>query len=661
MFRRRPARTEAPAAAPRPASLVTAAGLTASGWVVPKGITAGHEGSDGTSTTDPRWTLIGTVGSPTATPVDPAGLLVGEGWSIDWWLGADDRWHHPAREAAVRQQLVAEVPIIETLVRIPGGDAVHRAYGIRAPRGTGDEWVVAEVENRTPVPIGVGLVIRPFMADSIGSINSITVEPVAGGTGREAAHLVRVDGRPALVLPRRPLVMAAGNLADGDVVAAVDAGRLLEADAPLVSASCPDGMATLALVYPVPHTATFRAVVPVGLLDPAEAVAFPPVIPDAGTVASGWEVHERGPRFAIPERKLQVAVERARTQVLLAHDGEAVRRDGDRAADLEAGATEVILGALDLLDRPADVGTVIARWIDRLAAPEPAVDALFLRVVARHWRLHRIDALLDWMLPEVAAAVERLDRADRRGHLTDPVARGRAVAALVAAGELMTASGQSGAAASIVALADRVASPGHPTAVGPEAADRLIDLAGRLAAGDAGALPGLEAELADLSATGAAPGPGRGSRRIGHDLAAAGALVEVGRSLLVAERADGLALLPVFPDSWYGAGVELHDAPTAFGRVSFAVRWHGTRPALLWELEAHAGIGPVVLRVPGLDPSWSTTDARGDALLAAVEPPSGFDLVREVAEHMDIPQEMLPEAPAPEPPPPSLPEGGTFS
>jgi hypothetical protein len=97
MFRRRPARTEAPAAAPRPASLVTAAGLTASGWVVPKGITAGHEGSDATSTTDPRWTLIGTVGSPTATPVDPAGLLVGEGWSIDWWLGADDRWHHPAR------------------------------------------------------------------------------------------------------------------------------------------------------------------------------------------------------------------------------------------------------------------------------------------------------------------------------------------------------------------------------------------------------------------------------------------------------------------------------------------------------------------------------------------------------------------------------------
>ena len=26
-------------------------------------------------------------------------------WELDWWIGADDRWHVPAREAAVRQQL----------------------------------------------------------------------------------------------------------------------------------------------------------------------------------------------------------------------------------------------------------------------------------------------------------------------------------------------------------------------------------------------------------------------------------------------------------------------------------------------------------------------------------------------------------------------------
>ncbi|WP_421120603.1 hypothetical protein ACE2AJ_04625 [Aquihabitans daechungensis] len=129
----------------------------------------------------------------------------------------------------------------------------------------------------------------------------------------------------------------------------------------------------------------------------------------------------------------------------------------------------------------------------------------------------------------------------------------------------------------------------------------------------------------------------------------------------MAERDAGLALLPVFPATWYGAGIELHEAPTAFGRLSFAIRWHGTRPALLWEIEPHPGLGAVELTIPGLDPAWSTTERRGDALLAEVRPPEGLDLVREVAEHPGLQEHMRPEADDPAAAPPTLPEGGTFS
>jgi hypothetical protein len=62
----------------------------------------------------------------------------------------------------------------------------------------------------------------------------------------------------------------------------------------------------------------------------------------------------------------------------------------------------------------------------------------------------------------------------------------------------------------------------------------------------------------------------------------------------------------------------VHDAPTAHGRESYAVRWHGDRVALLWEVEPHEGRGPVVLTAPGLDPGWSTTDHHGEALLGPV-------------------------------------------
>ncbi len=75
------------------------------------------------------------------------------------------------------------------------------------------------------------------------------------------------------------------------------------------------------------------------------------------------------------------------------------------------------------------------------------------------------------------------------------------------------------------------------------------------------------------------------------------------------------------PDTWLGQGWEVHDAPTAAGRLSYAVRWHGDRPALLWHLDPHPSMAEVSITVPGLDPTWSTTEVRGEALLAPVAQP----------------------------------------
>jgi hypothetical protein len=108
-----------------------------------------------------------------------------------------------------------------------------------------------------------------------------------------------------------------------------------------------------------------------------------------------------------------------------------------------------------------------------------------------------------------------------------------------------------------------------------------------------------------------------------HHAAATAAFLLAVRRLLVVERGphlarpDRLAVLAVVPDEWLGQGIELHDAPTDFGRFGFAVRWHGDRPALLWELEAADPDRPFRLEAPGLDPAWSSTEPTGEALLAA--------------------------------------------
>lgn len=626
--------------------------LAEAGWVLPRSFSRAEA---------PVWTLVGTVSSPEATVVDEGGMVALDGWSLDWWIGADDRWHLPSREAGVRQQLVDDSPVVETLVRIPGGDAVHRAYGIRSPRPVGDEWVVTEVHNPTAVPFAVALVIRPMVAAGVGAASSITIEPTGGGaagaSARDQPHLVRVDGRPAVLLPRRPARVAVGNRATGDVVDTVVDG---EAGSELLEVSCPDGLATMALILPLTHTATLRAVIPIGEVG-QQAIDHPAVVPEASVVASGWDVHLRGPRLEIPEDRIARAWDRSRAQIHLAHDGEAVRRDGHRSPDIEPGATEVMLGAFDLLDRPSDVGVVVARWTDRLAGAEPEVDAMLLSIVARHWLLHRIDEMLEWLLPEVAAAVERLDKAHRRGQLRTVASRRRAVAGIALTADLLAGAGQPDAAVKVASVAERMVAD-LPDPEPFNAAERLLVASDLAAAGDPAGYAGIVREVGDASSTGAWLGPGPGGRIVGHDLAASAALITAVRNLLVTERHGGLALLAHHPDAWYGGGVEAHDVPTAAGKISYAVRWHGTRPALLWDLSPHEGVGPVTLTIPGLDPSWSTTEVRGETLLAEVAPPEGLEPVTLVAEHPDIDPEMRRPGEAPASgSSPEIPDGGSFS
>jgi hypothetical protein len=83
------------------------------------------------------------------------------------------------------------------------------------------------------------------------------------------------------------------------------------------------------------------------------------------------------------------------------------------------------------------------------------------------------------------------------------------------------------------------------------------------------------------------------------------------RAVLVRERSGVVELVPGFPADWLGQSITVDAVPVHSGAISFALRWHGPRPALLWE--APAG---VELRVPALDPAWSSTESGGEALLA---------------------------------------------
>ena len=117
---------------------------------------------------------IGILGQTWRATVTPAGDVCP--WddleAVRWYVAADDRWHVPADEVAVRQRSIDGAPVLETRVRIPGGDVIQRVW--MATGRQGSSALVMEFENDSPMAIAIAidrqglLVSRPVAVRSAG-------------------------------------------------------------------------------------------------------------------------------------------------------------------------------------------------------------------------------------------------------------------------------------------------------------------------------------------------------------------------------------------------------------------------------------------------------------------------------------------------------------
>ena len=252
---------------------------------------------------------------------------------------------------------------------------------------------------------------------------------------------------------------------------------------------------------------------------------------------------------------------RSVVRVAVAHDG---RGAGTLARPLPA-ADQVARGwvaqteagvRIEGFDELAD-DLVAARATLLLEGPPPTDDPVaFLIGLTELVRLGQPAA--PWVV-EVAGAVEGLGRkARRRGSLSWDDA-----AALDGAAEILQAAGEPRAVADVAALLARLGPAQPPPDEPPDGARSVAWLVRRLAV----------------------------------------------------PTARGADLLPRLPPAWRGRNLALYGLPVPRGVVSFALRWHGDRPALLWDVS-----GDLELCASGLDPAWSTSAASGEALLATPPP-----------------------------------------
>lgn len=553
-------------------------------------------------------TELGIVGSAPVRTVGVRGTLAALGGShfFDWWVGAEDRWHHASDEPAVRQGLAPDDVTIETRLRVPGGDAVQRLVAV--PDG-GTGVTLAEIENDTPVPFAVAL-----------------VHEAPTGDVRVYDNVVTVDGR-AVLRASRSVARVLVSHSVRDARADLQAGEAV----PPAELDWPVRGSVVVAIFPLPHTATLRC----ALSGPDSHVASPPDdLPPIDSVARGWAAHLAGAaHISVPDERLRRVADAARRHLLTGSALDVTQPfwtiDAEpwvpavAAAALDSwghgsAARELLLNAsgpddlaIHATRGPAEAGALLWAWAERLErVSDPELEV----------------ALAPWLEQVAVGLIKRPGLFARRRLQPGDVAW-RAIG-LAAAGSLLTRLGDDTVGPDIVdALPELVGdidlgAPSVATALGgarigtdaPSLMPHLVDAFGL----PAGANP-LSALASAATATGAIAHGARSQ----HPAASALLLLAMRRAIVDEPAGTGglLDFLATPDPAWLGGVIEAHAVPVTGGVASFGARWHGDRPALLWDV-AVTGVSPS-LRASGLDATWSADEAKGEALLA---PTAGLDV-----------------------------------
>jgi hypothetical protein len=282
-----------------------------------------------------------------------------------------------------------------------------------------------------------------------------------------------------------------------------------------------------------------------------ETVRPEAAVPTVDDIERGWQVHlDAGARFDVGESDV-----RERT---------AVAARGLLTSWPTLGAVPAVMTAMAESGFGADVPRLLAD-LDRLDD-----DPTLLAAIAR-WS----------QLSDSTSQLDALDRA------IGPVAR-----AAHDAGNRQGFSGPDWLPGALGALANRL-----DLIEQPDVAERVRSLTPTVAA-----LPEIDELLAGKNSIDGLADP------------AIGAQLMLGvRSRLLADRPGHLDLLPALPVAWRGRTVDVLGVPIEGGTVSFGVRWHGPRPAVLWQVEHDDAIR---VTASSIDPDFDSTEASGETLLA---------------------------------------------
>ena len=549
------------------------------------------------------WNNLYTLGIGSVGAVDDRGVIYPDRrpLSVEVWFGVGERWLRGGSGDGVRQLRVNGLPVVETRQRVGEADLVQTAWADES--GDGQGRINIELANETDDAVIAAVVVRPFERLSAGSISAI----------RSTGTFIVANGRPIVDLGREP----------GDSATALDLDR--SRPAVLESVSLPtgeragseemsdaDGRASLAAMIPL----TPGVERTIQVLDGREEATIAPAPLEA--VVRGW-AHHVGSAGEVDLPTWPNHLFASLTSSLLGAAGERRRPLGDQTWSLTDDALLVCaLGATGLGEAGTEiVGELIrnlragnvehARWPDVAAALAAVVDtadgqALLTREretvasVAGYVLSTSKDNAITTSLIEAVEISNGPDAAADAAQIVGKPGDGATARALLRHGWTQPSDAH-------------LAEPGADRASDPEQV--AFNMVASMQRGEPS-----EPLVALRSAAGSSWRWARDSCGDSPHVRAqlAIGLVSWCRRVSITPTGNVIDLLPGMRRSWYGQPVSFSRLPVAGGRLSCALRWHGARPALLWEFDGDMPDG-YRLTCAALDPEFESTESSGEVLL----------------------------------------------
>ncbi len=564
------------------------------------------------------WNTLSTLGAGSVADIDSSGAVYPRNRpvSVEVWFGVGDRWMRGGRSDGVRQTRIVGLPIIETRQRVGEDDLVQTAWADEP--GDGHGRVVIHLANETDVAVVAAIVVRPNGLLKGGRIDELRV----------SGSMIVADKVPLVEIGRTPGDSATAREVDPEHPALLDA--LASASEELLGQSeisDPDGRASIAALIPLTPGVDRE----IQVLDGREATTVAPA--PIENVVAGWRAHvTEAAEFVLPAWPKHIPIS-LQTSLLgaVADRGAPLGDEQWRRADdtvLVAALAGVGLswGAASILDRLLDDVTngdlgrddwpAVASACAAVAGTASGDDVLkkngeAVLAVAGHALSAARTIGLILPLVRVLAAAHGPDAAEDASSI-DGVLRN-------------PADGVTYARHGFPVPADSVAFVDEAIAksAGPMTAEKI----GLSMVASAHFDEDFEPLVPVRSLAGSTwRWPHRGCGDSPH---ARAALLLGLRALCVSEYPGGPAHEPVrlttpadidiFPgmsSSWLGQNMQFKRLPTTAGVLSVALRWHGERPALLWELESPTG-HPFVLSCSSVDREFATSELTGETLLQA--------------------------------------------